>query len=150
MTASSPGPGPREILCAAFEDGSLFPWSFGSPAYKPCRSSKPNVLRVHLPSAGPLGWGALDPSLFGENQCNSNYPPVWGPPPVIMELDYTLTLTLLPFSLWFLLFFNLVFFQLEYSCITVLSWFLGFTYHIWFHIYDSVDWPYRCSYISSL
>ena len=150
MTASSPGPGPREILCAAFEDGSLFPWSFGSPTYKPRRSSKPNVLRVHLPSAGPWAGELWTPHCLGRTNAIVIILPFGGPPPVIRELDYTLTLSLLPFSLWFLLFFNLVFFQLEYSCITVLSWFLGFTFHIWFHIYDSVDRPYRCSYISSL
>ena len=47
--------------------------------------------------------------------------PFGGPPPVIMGLEYTLTRSFWPFSLWFLLFFNLVFFQLEYNCITMLS-----------------------------
>ena len=36
-----------------------FPQSCGSPESKPHWSSKPNILRAHLPSAGPLGWGAL-------------------------------------------------------------------------------------------
>ena len=58
ITASALGLGACEILCAPFKNGISFLQPSGSPEISPDGLSKPNVLGVHLPSAGPLGWGA--------------------------------------------------------------------------------------------
>ena len=48
--------------------------------------------------------GGSDPSLLEENFCCCNYPPICGTPTQGMGLNYTVSLPLLPVSLWFLLY----------------------------------------------
>ena len=59
ITATAPSPGMCEILCAPFQEWSLyFPQPSDSPKSKPRWPSKPNVLGACCSSARPLAWGA--------------------------------------------------------------------------------------------
>ena len=66
---------------------------------------KPNVLGALLPSAGPPGkgvqCGTWTTCSLGRNSAIVIIPPLVS---LDMNLDYTLSLTLLPISLWFLLY----------------------------------------------
>ena len=59
ITASVPSPR-IEILCVSFKNEISFLQPFGTPTPKSNHHlpSKPDVLRAHLPSAGPSGQGA--------------------------------------------------------------------------------------------
>ena len=58
ITASDPGPGACETLCAPFNSRIHFPQLFGSPESKPHWPSKPNILGACLPNARLPAWGA--------------------------------------------------------------------------------------------
>ena len=45
-------------LCNTLWERVCFPYPSSSPICKPCSSSKADILGVHVPNAGPLGWGA--------------------------------------------------------------------------------------------
>ena len=76
-----------------------FPQSCGSPESKPHWSSKPNILRAHLPSAGPLGWGALcevqTSQFLGRISAIVVILPFVGHLPGSISLDYTIALSVL-------------------------------------------------------
>ena len=97
-------------LCAPFKNGVYFPQPSGSPKSKPHWPSKPNVLGAHLPGAGPPppGWGAWwglkTPHSLRRTSAIVIILPFVGLPPRGVGLDYTVSLPLLPVSLWFLLY----------------------------------------------
>ena len=103
--ASVLGLGACEILHETFKSGISVSLS---PKHKFCWSSKPDILRIHLPSARPLGWGT---------QCRAQTPCSLGRILNIafillfvgclskgVNLKYAASLPLLPMSFWFLLY----------------------------------------------
>ena len=80
------------------------PWN--CPGNKHSWPSKPNILRAHIPSTRPLDWGSWCgtwiPCSLGRTSTIVIILPLWVTYLGVMNLDYIVSLSLLPVSLQFL------------------------------------------------
>ena len=109
ITASALVPRACDILCVSFESGLfIFLRPLALVKVRPHWPSKPNVLGAHLPSAGPLGWGAQcgawTPCSLWRTSTIVTILPFMDRQPQDMGLDYTVSPPLLPILLWFCLY----------------------------------------------
>ena len=91
MTTSALDPGPCEILCAAFEDGSVSHDHLALPNISPADLQSQTFLGFIFVVQDPWAGELWTPHCVGRTNAIVIILPFEGPPPVIMGREYTLT-----------------------------------------------------------